>query len=377
MAHADRTPPHQDPLGQGRGIKVLLLSAASSIHTIRWANAFAERGHVVHLISQHAPIDGLDERVVLHLLPHMKGLGYVINGWRVSRLLARIRPDVVNAHYATGYGRLAAAATRFPLVVNVWGSDVLEFPNKGFFNLLWLVNNLKRAQALISTSFFMAVQTNALAPDLPPVFVVPFGVDTDLFRPSEAKDQQDVLVIGTVKALAPIYGIDILIKAFAILVQAGRYKVHLRIVGSGSQLGELQELVRTLDVSGHVDFIGALPHSRIPDELRAMDIFVALSRSESFGVAVIEASACGLPVVVSDVGGLPEVVKDGTTGFVVPAENAQAAAMKLEVLLASAELRQQMGAAGRANVLDCYRWSHCVDRQLAVFLQVIDKHKRA
>ncbi len=356
---------------------IALLSAASSIHTIRWANAFVERGHVVHLITQHDPASGLDIRVILHRLPHVKGLGYLINGWRVSRLLAGIRPDVVNAHYATGYGRLAAAATRFPLVINIWGSDVLEFPKKGFFNLLWLVKNLKRAQALISTSSFMAEHTSALASDLPPVFVVPFGVDTDLFSPAAGRRQQETLVIGTVKALAPIYGIDILINAFAMVVQAGRYKVRLRIVGGGAQLGELQGLARRLRVADHVDFVGAVPHALVPMELRGMDIFVALSRSESFGVAVIEASACGLPVVVSDVGGLPEVVEYGTSGFVVPAEDAQAAAAKLEELLASSELRQRMGAAGRANVQDCYRWSHCVDRQLAVLQQVIDKRKRA
>jgi len=358
-------------------MRILLLAAASSVHTVRWANAFVERGHVVHLITQHAAAPGLDARVAVHRLPHLKGLGYLLNGWRVSRLLAKVRPDVVNAHYATGYGRFGHSASGFPLVINVWGSDVLEFPNKGLFNLLWLLGNLKRAHALVSTSFFMAAHTDALAPDLPPVFVVPFGVDTDLFSPIEAKDHQGTLVIGTVKSLAPVYGIDILIKAFAIVVEAGRYKVRLRIVGSGPKLGELQELVRTLDVHEHVDFIGAVPHSRVPDELRAMDIFVALSRSESFGVAVIEASACGLPVVVSDVGGLPEVVEDGISGFVVPVEDAQTAAMKLEELLASAELRQRMGAAGRANVQDCYRWSHCVDRQLAVFQQVIDKRKGA
>lgn len=358
-------------------MNIALLAAASSVHTVRWANAFAERGHQVHLITQHAPTTGLDVRVNLHRLPHVKGLGYLINGWRVSRLLAKIRPDVVNAHYATGYGRLAAAGTRFPLVINVWGSDVLEFPNKGLFNLIWLVNNLKRAQALISTSFFMAEHTNALAPDLPPVFVVPFGVDTDLFSPAEASSQKDTLVIGTIKALAPVYGIDTLIKAFAILAGTGGYKLRLRIVGGGPQLYELQELAQASGVSELVDFIGAVPHSRVPDELRALDVFVALSRSESFGVAVIEASSCGLPVVVSNVGGLPEVVEDAVTGFVVPAEDAQAAAAKLEELLASADLRQRMGAAGRANVQDCYRWSHCVDRQLAVFQRVIDERKRA
>jgi L-malate glycosyltransferase len=356
---------------------IALLSAASSIHTIRWANAFVERGHAVHLITVHAPGQGLSKAVSLHQLPFMGGMGYLLNGRRLKTLLQRLKPDVVNAHYATGYGTLARWCKDFSVVLNVWGSDVFEFPEKSFFHRTWLLRNLRTADQLISTSEFMAQHVALLSPKLPPLAVVPFGVDTVDFRPASQRRIDGPLMIGTVKSLAPIYGIDILIKAFAIVVRAGRYKVRLRIVGSGPQLGELQTLVRTLDVHEHVDFIGAVPHSRVPDELRSMDIFVALSRSESFGVAVIEASACGLPVVVSDVGGLPEVVEDGITGFVVPVEDAQAAAVKLEELLASAELRQRMGAAGRANVQDCYRWAHCVDRQLAVFQQVVDKRKRA
>lgn len=356
---------------------IALLSAASSIHTIRWANAFVERGHRVHLISQHAPIDGLDERVVLHLLPHMKGLGYLFNGWRVDRLLRSIRPDVVNAHYATGYGTLARWCIGFPLVLNVWGSDVLEFPNKGPFHLLWLLNNLKRADHLISTSTFMAQHTRALGSGLPPVSVVPFGVDTDQFSPAHDKGERDTLVIGTIKALTPTYGIDILIKAFAMVVRTGQYKVRLCIVGGGPQLVELQELARTLDVAEHVEFKGPVPHLRVPDELWAMDVFAALSRSESFGVAVIEASACGLPVVVSDAGGLPEVVQHCSTGFVVAVDDVLETAVELETLVASAELRKRMGRAGRAFVEAKYAWSTCVDLQLDVFEQVIAAKARA
>ncbi len=121
------------------------------------------------------------------------------------------------------------------------------------------------------------------------------------------------------------------------------------------------------------DFIGVVPHASVPDELRKLDVYVALSRSESFGVAVIEASACGLPVVVSNVGGLPEVVEQGVTGFIVPSEDPAAAADALEQLLASKELRERMGSAGRDRVERLYAWEACVDRQIAVLRSAIDR----
>src|SRR5690606_2847027 len=93
---------------------IALLAPASSVHTIRWANAFVRGGHKVHLITQHEPLPGLHTGVRLHRLPHRAGLGYLFNGPRLKRLLKHLRPDVVNAHYATGYGTLARHVGKVP-----------------------------------------------------------------------------------------------------------------------------------------------------------------------------------------------------------------------------------------------------------------------
>ena len=117
---------------------IALLAPGSSIHTVRWANAFVFRGHRVHLITQHAPSDDLVPSVSVHLLPHFSGAGYLLNGPRLKRILRTIRPDVVNAHYATGYGTLVRSCSEFPVVLNVWGSDVYDFPRKGPIRRWWL-----------------------------------------------------------------------------------------------------------------------------------------------------------------------------------------------------------------------------------------------
>jgi len=73
-----------------------------------------------------------------------------------------------------------------------------------------------------------------------------------------------------------------------------------------------------LGVADRVEFVGWVPHRDVPTELAKLDIYAALSRMESFGVAFVEAGAAARRVVVSDAGGLPEVTVDGLTGFVVP-----------------------------------------------------------
>lgn len=172
-------------------------------------------------------------------------------------------------------------------------------------------------------------------------------------------------VVGTVKTMDDKYGIDTLIQAFALLLarlQASNpdmaRQLHLRLVGDGPQMQALKQLAAQLGVADRTQFVGHVDHAQVPHELAQLDVYVALSRQESFGVAIIEAGAAARPVVVSDAGGLPEVVLDGVTGLVVPRENPQAAADAIECLLCDADLRQRMGAAARRSAalqLGCVR----------------------
>jgi L-malate glycosyltransferase len=361
-------------------MRILLLSAASSVHTLRWANAFHGLGHKVHLVTQHAPSYGYHKGVHIHPLPHRSGLGYLLNRARLRRLVDRLRPDVINTHYATGYGTLATAVRNVPVVLNVWGSDVFDFPGKSVLHKRWVRRNLLAATCVVSTSEMMADRTRQLVPERPRPTVVPFGVDTARFAPGTMARGAGYLVIGTVKTLAAKYGVDTLIRAFALVrKELPGVAVRMRIVGDGPERSALMSLCTSLSLADAIEFVGPVPHDQVPAQLGELDIFVALSRddSESFGVAVIEASACGLPVVASDAGGLPEVVRNGVTGQVVPRNDPPAAAKALTELVASAELRQRWGSAGRAHVQANYEWEHCVDRMDAVLHEAAKKSRRA
>ena len=358
-------------------MKVMMVSAANSIHTVRWANAYAERGLAVDLVTQHAPIDGLSASVRVHRLPHYGGLGYVVNGPRFRRLVQQLRPDVVNAHYATGYGTLAGSCGAVPMVLNVWGSDVFAFPAKSAIHRWWLRRNLRRADRIVSTSEAMAHRTRSICPGLSSIAIVPFGVNTEIFTPAPVRPSDGTIVIGTVKTLEPVYGVDLLVEAFIRLcAMDGLPKLRLRIVGEGSERARLENTVRAAGSTASVVFAGKVPHGEVPKELGQLDIYVALSREESFGVAVLEASSCALPVVVSDAGGLPEVVENGVTGKVVPRGNVDAAVAALRQLVLDRDLRNRMGKAGRELVQRTYAWPRCVDRMVEVLHEAVNTPRR-
>lgn len=367
-------------------MKIALLSSASSVHTVMWANNLSKLGHEVHVISQHPVVDDFDPAVQVHLFVFHGTIGYFSMVSSVRKLLRNLRPNIVNAHYASGYGTTARLVNYHPWVLSVWGSDVYDFPYKSLVHK-WLVNaNLKAADAVASTSHCMAEQTRSLVPNLDEIAITPFGVDCERFSPSvpnSLSESADLIVIGTVKTLTCIYGIDLLITAFAMARQSlvqknpnAAAKMRLRIVGEGPDRALLVQLARSLQVADVVEFAGRVPHTQVPQTLRSLTIFAALSRRESFGVAAIEAGAVGLPVVVSDAGGLPEVVLHGQTGLVVPKENVEAAAEAILQLVQNRDLRIQLGEQGRLHVQANYSWSSCLEKMLAVYRQVIDKHGR-
>jgi glycosyltransferase involved in cell wall biosynthesis len=356
-------------------LRVAMLGPANSIHLQRWAQAIAARGHALCVISQHRCEPALlPASATLVWLPHGGTAGYLLNLPRLRRALRHWRPDLLHAHYASGYGSSAMLAGFVPTLLSVWGSDVGEFPQRGALQAALLRHNLRRATALAATSRALAQQVQRLVPERRDIAVTPFGVDLQRFCPRAGAAPQPGLTVGIVKTLAPTYGIDLLLRAFAGLLADDQLRnalpaLRLLVVGDGPQRGELQALAAALGLGAQqLHFAGAVAHAAVPHWLQQMDLFVAPSRAESFGVAVIEAGACGLPVVVSDAGGLPEVVRDGETGLVVPCGDVAALQAAMKRLLLDAALRARMGRAAREHVAREYAWEACVERMLACYL---------
>ncbi len=357
---------------------VLLVGAANSIHLQRWANALAQAGLRLDVATLHPPLaTGWLPEVTLHRLRPSGAVGYVGAVPALRRLVRAQRFDLVHAHYATGYGVLATLARCRPRLVSVWGSDVDDFPDKSMLHAALLRRVLCSADALAATSQALARRVHQLLPLRPPaqqLHVTPFGVDTERFAPAvAARPDGAPFVIGSSKGLEATYGIDVLLRAFAQLPEVNRVgqALHLRLLADGPQAAEYRQLADVLGLGSRVQFVGGLPHGQMVQALNGLDVFVAPSRRESFGVSVLEASACALPVVASAVGGLPEVVQHGATGLLVPPGDVAALAAALNTLADDAALRLSMGSAGRQMVQARYAWPACVAQMMAVYDQVL------
>jgi glycosyltransferase involved in cell wall biosynthesis len=343
-------------------LKLVFIAPGSLVHTIKWLNGLAKEHLEVTLITQHKVTGSVDDRVTIKYLPYIGGKGYFLNALALHHLVKKINPDVINVHYASGYGTLALLANIKPYILSVWGSDVYEFPFQSKFKF-WLINqSLNNASHIASTSFAMAEQVKLIVKDNSfSISITPFGVDLECFSCTRAPFQSDSITIGIVKRLEHKYGLDLLIKAFA---EVKKYytshnpelssKLKLTIVGDGSLESELTQLSQDLNIAEQVEFVGAVENTQVPKYINNMDVFVVPSRIESFGVAAIEALACERPCIVANTGGLPEVITDKVTGIVASYESINSLVESIIWVIENQAQAINMGEKGREDVLAKY-----------------------
>jgi len=361
-------------------MRVLILADANSSHTIKWVNSLKEvDGITIGLWSLNVPKSNIycdcanlkiaSAKVSQQRNGFFKKLRYLTSVFHLRKFIKKFKPDIVHAHYASSYGLLGRIAGFRPLLISVWGSDVFAFPKKNRLFKDILRGNLNSANLILSTSHIMKEETRKYTRK--EIIVTPFGIDTEIFKP-QPKYKHREFVIGTVKTLEKIYGIQYLIHAYKIFKDRNpTANSSLLIVGGGSQFEVLRDLARQLDVYESVTFVGSVSPNEVPRYHNMMDISVFLSLEESFGVAVLEAMATERPVIVSDAVGLKEIVDNGVNGIIVPKMDIESSAFALEKLFWDEELRRKLGYNARRTVQHKYEWKNNVLQMEAIYSSIV------
>ena len=364
-------------LAEESPLRVLLLAELGSIHSYRWARALAANGVEVAIFSRSW---GGEERyrqagIRVYSAGIVPGglvakVRYVLSVRKVRQAIRDFKPHILHAHYAATYGILGAFAGKHPYVVSVWGGDVYDFPLKGWLHR-WVIKRVfRKADRLLSTSNVMAKRAAAYTDKS--FTITPFGVDLQTFIENR-RGGVDYDLIGTVKALTPKYGIDVLLRAFALCVARNPAReLRLQIAGDGPARKTLQELAKALGVAERVQFLGFVENDALPRLYSRflVAVFPSVLASESFGVVAVEAAACACPVVASNADGFTETVADGETGLIVPMHNVEMTAQAIQHFIDHPEERERMGRNGRKRAEALYNWDENVATMLEVYREV-------
>lgn len=169
--------------------------------------------------------------------------------------------------------------------------------------------------------------------------------------------------IGTVAELHPSKGLDTLIEAFAAI--AHELPVVLVIIGDGTEWAKLQKLVQIYDLPDRVVLTGFVKDAST--HLRALDVFVLPSRTESLGYVLLEAGLASLPAIGTRVGGIPEILEDGETGLLVPSGKSIALSQALTELINDKALRNRLGTALNEKVCSEFSTKTMVEKTLKLY----------
>lgn len=258
-----------------------------------------------------------------------------------------------------------------PLVITLQEGDSEAHIARGRFGLIrfaWhsVLRHASRVQAISTYLAGLAKQYGYTRS----VEIIPNGVDIEKFEGKSLKEKDDDIsapVIVTTSRLVKKNGIDILIRAFA-LVHEHVPTATLEIAGEGTERRALETLVHKMGLARAVIFHGYVAYDHIPEFLSRARVFVRPSRSEGLGTSFLEALAAGVPVVATPVGGIPDFLEDGKTGLFARVDDIDDIARQIIRLLTDSSLRTTLSQEGRKLVRSRYTWDFVAERMQTFLL---------
>ena len=341
-------------------LRLLGIGDAKSLNFLRWARRLAERGHEVHVVSgrentRAGETEGLHVHLVQRLDPLLRvpGVRRLRMAPALARLAARIRPDVVHAHYLLPYGYWAARAGLRPLVVSPWGTDALVDGRPG-------APGHERARAAIAAAQLVVVNSRALeeasaelgAPAAK-IRSVLWHADLDGFGPERRRRGDDGFVVLSLRNFRPDTHIDVLVRAFARVRQEEPDARLVLAARRGPLRADVERLVEELGLASSVDFV-SVPAGELPELIASADVAVTLTDSDSSPPSLLESMASGLPVVATPAASIEEWVRQDDGAELVPHGDVAAVAGALLKLARDPELRRRHGERNRRVVLERY-----------------------
>ena len=283
--------------------------------------------------------------------------------YQLVRLIQRHGIQVVNIHYVQDnfvYFAVCRQMLRIMLVTSVHGADIfpdgkprIKYPRA----MRFLLNS---SDIIVAPSPGYQREFLEIFPDLMGRMTI-IGHSVNVAELYEHLQSDDRIVQGPFILCIAMHNkkkaIDVLLRAFPIL-QDEFPAFKLVLVGDGPLRNELEELADSLKIRKRVEFLGEQGRAQVAKLLHCCEIFVLPSRSEPFGIVIIEALACKKPVIATKVEGPVDIIENQKTGILVEPDNPGALANAMVALLRDQDLQRVMGKNGFASVQERFLCKH-------------------
>lgn len=303
--------------------KYLILADGMSPHTLKWIKGL-NYYFDIYLISFNGIADDIlsiiNKDRIFDLKTKISVVGNNISVVKllpkVIKIINKINPEFINAHYITSYGTIGVFAKGFSknnakLILSAWGSDILvtPFKNKLYYYLTKFV--LSKSDFITSDSKYMADFILKIK-TCKNLLIFPFGIDK---MPDVKKEEKDYNYFFSNRALEPNYNIKLIIDIFKKLYIKNS-NLKLIIANNGTERNYLEKYVIDNKLTKAVKFVGYLSTEEMDLYYRKCGYYFTLPTSDSTSVSLLEAMAYGCIPIVSNIPANLEWIINGKNGII-------------------------------------------------------------
>ncbi|MGM0365092.1 MAG: N-acetyl-alpha-D-glucosaminyl L-malate synthase BshA [Actinomycetota bacterium] len=324
----------------------------------------AKRGHVVHFISYGLPfrLNAYYKNIFFHEVetleyPLFKYPPYSLSlGAKMAEVVDTEGLDILHVHYAIPHAASAylakkIASRKIRFVTTLHGTDITIVGNHASFYDITRFS-IENSDGITCVSDYLKQATGRIFNIKKDMKVIYNFVDTSKYKRGKTRRmdfvKNDEKLIIHISNFRPVKRVDNIIRVFKKV--RDKLDCRLMLVGDGPEMGKCRKLVEQLGVKDYVCFTGR--QDDIVPLLSMGDLFMQPSKSESFGLASLEALSCGVPVIGTSVGGLKEVIEGHGCGYVFLPDDLEGMTRAAIKVLSDPNLRAGMSKAARKRATD-------------------------
>ena len=210
-------------------------------------------------------------------------ISYLKKVLSIKKIIRKIKPDLINAHYLTSYGFIGSLVKgKVPFVVSTWGTDILVTPKKNTTYRLLTEYVLRKCDLVTSDSDYMSEEIIKLKANKNKVLTVPMGVSLEDFNSRDLnKDRKKIFL--SMRTLCDNSNIECILDAFKLVLER-HSDSKLIITNSGSSEKDILQYIKKLEIEEFVDFKGFINRQELFDLLNEGLTFLSIPTSDSTSV---------------------------------------------------------------------------------------------
>jgi len=374
--------------------KPLINGVVSSIVALR--DAFERKGHHTYVFAPR--VEGYTDQEENVFRYHSVNLTHRVKypiaiplSLRATKIINQFNPDIVHIHHpfvlsmpAIMYGvklkipKVLTIHTQYERYAHYISPIPQIITNEAIRRIIFNLSDKVDVITTPSQSMKNLINHYGINKE---IVVIPNAINLSFFQ--EKNEQQcrilkeqldlgkDDIVILYVGRISFEKNIDKIINAIAIVRERKTKNVKLLLVGEGTAMKQVKQMVHSLDLTDMVKFVGAINGEMVKYYYQISDLFAFASTSETFGMVIIEAFASGLPVLAIKATGVVDIVTDGIDGILVEDDVSQFAD-GLEKIIKNRELRQKL-SKGALNSAGFYSIDTISDQMLNLYQKLIQR----